>query len=83
MAATDLARFEKLANPNAAKPVATPRTVSSWKTLGTQAPPRVVATPTPAPSPAANGAPGNFCRECGTLRPPGHTFCTNCGASLT
>lgn len=83
MAATDLARLEKLANPNAAKPVATPRTVSSWQTMGTQpAPPRpepVVAAPPAAP--AENGT-GHFCRECGTLRPPGHTFCTNCGATL-
>src|SRR3954466_14700720 len=51
MAATDLARLEKLANPSAAKPATTPRTVSSWQTMGTQAPPvpqPVVATPEPA-----------------------------------
>jgi hypothetical protein len=83
MAATDLARLEKLANPGAAKPVATPRTVSSWQTMGTQAapppPPPVAAAP--APATAENGT-GHSCRECGTLRPPGHTFCTNCGAAL-
>ena len=81
MAASDLARLEKLANPSAARPVATPRTVSSWRTLGTQTAPQpepVVA----AAAPADNGT-GRFCRECGTMRPPGHTFCTNCGASLT
>jgi hypothetical protein len=84
MAATDLARIEKLANPNAAKPPATPRTVSSWQTMGTQS-----APPAPAPEPVtstpaapANGT-GHYCRECGTLRPAGHTFCTNCGASMT
>ena len=83
MAATDLARLEKLANPSATKPSATPRTVSSWQTMGTQAPPPPVAAPTSASSPGTNGAAGIYCRECGTQRPPGHTFCTNCGASLT
>jgi hypothetical protein len=71
MAATDLARLEKLANPGAAKPVATPRTVSSWQTMGTQTAP----APTPVEPPASN-----LCRECGAPRPPNHTFCTNCGA---
>jgi hypothetical protein len=86
MAATDLARIEKLANPNTARPATTPRTVSSWQTLGTQ-PAAAASKPEPAvtvptPPPATNGA-GNYCKECGTLRPPNHTFCTNCGASLT
>ena len=84
MAATDLARLEKLANPGAAKPAATPRTVSSWQTMGTQAP---ATAPKPEPvaaaaAPAAANGSGNFCRECGTMRPANHTFCTNCGASL-
>jgi hypothetical protein len=81
MAATDLARLEKLANPNAAKPAATPRTVSSWQTMGTQTPPPppVASAPPPAPETPA----GNFCRECGTMRPPNHTFCTNCGAAMS
>jgi hypothetical protein len=86
MAASDLARLEKLANPSAAKPAATPRTVSSWQTMGTQAAsaPAPAAAPQAAPpsTPTPNGA-GNYCKECGTLRPPNHTFCTNCGASMT
>ena len=84
MAAADLARLEQLANPNAARPTATPRTVSSWQTLGTQPAPAPAPPPEPGPaaSPAAENGAGHYCRECGTLRPPNHTFCTNCGASL-
>ena len=84
MAATDLARLEKLANPSTAKPAATPRTVSSWQTMGTQPTPAATPEPVTAATPAtSDSTAGHFCRECGTLRPPGHTFCTNCGASLT
>src|SRR3954468_12641902 len=69
MAATDLARLDKLANPGAAKPAATPRTVSSWQTMGTQtAPAPAPAPPVTTAAPAANGT-GIFCRECGTMRP--------------
>jgi hypothetical protein len=77
MAATDMARLEKLANPGAAKPASTPRTVSSWQTMGTQTAPAPTPAPAVAPPPADAG---NHCRECGAIRPPSHTFCTNCGA---
>jgi hypothetical protein len=85
MAATDMARLERLANPAAARTAAPARAISSWQTMGTQPPPPPAPAPEPvaAPAPpAANGA-GNYCKECGTLRPPNHTFCTNCGASMT
>jgi hypothetical protein len=83
MAATDLGRLEKLAAASTATAATRPNTGTrpvSWQTLATQPPPQ------PAPEPPAtppSPASGNYCKECGTLRPPNHTFCTNCGASLT
>ena len=82
MAATDLARLEKLAAASNAtastRSAAASQRPVSWQTLATQ------PLPPPAPEPAAPPTPaGNYCKECGTLRPPSHTFCTNCGASMS
>jgi len=87
-AATDLARLEKLAATSSAtvapRATTTARPVS-WATMGSPAEPPAPAQPTPpepaAPAAAPNGS-GNYCKECGTMRPANHTFCTNCGAQM-